>query len=156
MHYIYIHLTDLFKQTNLKIALRATNTTSQQLTGKQTQENPSGTYSLKCNTCNRVYVGQSGRAINIRHKEHIRYIRTNNPTSAYAMHILNTQHEYGNAENTLKLLKSCRKGGRMNCWETFHIQKYFQGNKLIGEQQAFDPNPLFEIAVHSHTNPRTH
>jgi hypothetical protein len=148
-------VTNLFKQTNLKIALRATNTTNQQLTEKQTQKNPSGIYRLKCNTCNKAYIGQSGRAINTRHKEHIRYIRTNNPTSAYATHILNTQHEYGNTDSTLKLLQPCRKGSKMNCWEAFYIQKYFQSNKLIGEQQANDPNPLFEIAVHSHNNLHT-
>jgi hypothetical protein len=37
-------VTNLFKQTNLRIALRATNTTYQQLTEKPTQNNPSGIY----------------------------------------------------------------------------------------------------------------
>jgi hypothetical protein len=49
-----------------------------------------------------VYVGQSGWAINVRHKEHIRYVRTNNPKSAYATHILENMHEYGTKENTLQ------------------------------------------------------
>jgi len=31
------------------------------------------------------------------------YIRQNNPTSAYAMHILNNRHEFGPAEETLTL-----------------------------------------------------
>jgi len=57
----------------------------------------------------KAYVGQSGRSINIRHKEHIRDIRTNNPQSAYAMHVLQNRHEYGTIENTLQLLKTCRK-----------------------------------------------
>ena len=69
-------ITNLFKQTNLKVAFRATNTIQQQLTEKQTCKDPCGIYKLKCNTCNGVYVGQSGRAINVRYKEHIRYIRT--------------------------------------------------------------------------------
>ena len=42
-----------------------------------------------------MYIGQSGRPITMRHKEHVRYVRTNNPISAYAQHILNNQHEYG-------------------------------------------------------------
>jgi hypothetical protein len=49
-------VTNLFKQSNLRIALRATNTTYQQLTEKLTQNNPSGIYKLKCNTCNRAYI----------------------------------------------------------------------------------------------------
>jgi hypothetical protein len=50
-------VTNLFKQSNLRITLRTTNTTYQQLTDKPTQNNPSGIYELKCNTCNRAYIG---------------------------------------------------------------------------------------------------
>jgi hypothetical protein len=60
--------------------------------------NPSGVYEIKCNTCSKNYVGQSGRPIATRHKEHKRYIKTNNPGSAYATHILNNRHEYGTAK----------------------------------------------------------
>jgi hypothetical protein len=42
----------------------------------------------------------------------VRYVRTNNPTSACALHILNDQHDYGTAEVTLELLKSCQKTPR--------------------------------------------
>jgi hypothetical protein len=139
-------VTNLFKQSNLRIALCATNTTYQQLTEKPTQNNPSGTYKLKCNTCNKAYIGQSGRSIAIRHKEHARYICTNNPTSAYALHILNNRHDYGTAEETSELLKSCHKGTCMNCWETFNMQLFHQHGTLINEQQVNDFNPLYEMA----------
>ena len=66
----------LFKQTNLKVAFRAVNTIQQQLSDKQVYNNPSGIYKLKCSTCNRAYVGQSGGAINIMYKEHIGCKRT--------------------------------------------------------------------------------
>jgi hypothetical protein len=78
----------------------------------------------------------------IRHREHLCYIRNNNPTSAYAMHILNNRHEFGTAEETLKLIKPCNKGTRMNCWQTF-MQMYHKHNILIAEQQVTDTNPLF-------------
>jgi uncharacterized protein YecT (DUF1311 family) len=112
----------LFKQTNLKIAFRATNTIQQQLSEKQECRNPSRIYKLKFNTCDEVYIGQSDRAINVRYKEHIRYIRTNNSTSAYAAHILQNRHECGTAADTLQLLKACWEGTQMNCWEAFYIQ----------------------------------
>jgi len=51
----------------------------------------------------------AGISMTIRHKEHIRYIRTNNPTSPYAMHILNNRYEYGRVDETLKLLQPCNK-----------------------------------------------
>ena len=83
----------------------------------------------------------------MRHKEHIRYVRTNNP-SAYALHILNNKHEYGNgnASETLELLKPCHKCTCMNCWETFYIQAFQQHKTLITEQQLNDINPLYELA----------
>jgi hypothetical protein len=48
------------------------------------------------------YVGQSGRTITTRHKEHIRYVKNNYPASTYAVHLLNNKHEYGTTENTLQ------------------------------------------------------
>ena len=102
-------LINLFNNTEVRITFKATNTIYQQLADKIQNKNPSGIYEVKCNTCNKKYVGQSGRLITIRHKEHIRYIRSNNTTSAYAAHILNNRHEYGTAENTLKLIHACRK-----------------------------------------------
>jgi len=87
----------------------------QQLTDKPVNTNLSRIYKLKCNTCNNAYIGQPGRSITIRHKEHTRYIKTNNLISVYALHRLNNRHEYGTAEETLELLKPCNKGTRMNC-----------------------------------------
>jgi hypothetical protein len=112
----------------LNIALRATNTIHQQLTGKivKTSTNSSGVYKLKCNACNSSYVAQSGRSIATRYKEHTRYIKTNNPISAYALHILNNRHEYGTAEETLELLKPYNKGTKMNCWDSFYMQAFHQ------------------------------
>jgi hypothetical protein len=91
-------------------------------------------------------IGQSGRSTAVRHKEHVRYIRTNNPTSDYALHILNNKHDFGTAEEILTLLKSCHNGTRMNCWETFYMQLFHQNGTLINEQQVSDINPLYEIA----------
>ena len=133
-------------RTNIKIAFRPTNTIYQQLAYKNINPNPSGIYQLKCNTCNNAYVGQSGRSITVRHKEHIRYIRNNNPKSAYATHILDYRHEFGPAEETLKLLKPCSKGEIMNCWETLYKQLHRKLNILISEQQVTEFNALYGLA----------
>jgi len=127
---------NLFKNTNINIAFGANNTIHQQLAQKSDNTNPSSIYKIKCNTCNRAYVGQSGRPITIRHEEHIRYIKTNNPASAYATHILINRHEYGAANDTLKLIQPCRKSIKMNHCESIYIQIYRQQNRLIREQQV--------------------
>jgi len=116
------------------------------LQGAKVSTYPTGIYQLKCNTCSGAYVGQSGRPITTRHREHLRYIRNNSSTSAYATHILDNRHEFGPAEETLKMLKPCSKGSRMDCWESLFIHLHHRHNILIDEQQANDNNPLFELA----------
>ena len=100
-------VTNLFKRTNINIAFRPTNTIFYRLQCHHPNNRfqDSGIYRIQCNTCNRSYVDQSGRSISVRYKEHMGYIRTNSPNSAYAQHILNHQHEYGPPEQTLHLLK---------------------------------------------------
>jgi len=143
-------IINLFKRTNLKIAFWPTNSIYQQLSNKNKDPNPTGIYQLKCSTCSRTYVGHSGRPITTRHREHLRYIRNNNSTSAYAMHILDNRHEFGLAGETLKLLKPCSKGSRMDCWASLFIHLHHRHNILIAEQQANDTNPLFELVSIPH------
>ena len=112
-------VTNLFNNTEIRIAFKATHTIYQQLAEKTQNKNASGIYEVKCKTCNKKYVGQFGRPITTRHKEHIRYIRSNNTTSAYTAHILNNRHEYGTAENTLKLIHPRRKGQKWITWKTY-------------------------------------
>jgi len=147
-------ITNLFKHSNLNIAFRAANTIQQQLSKKPTNKNPSGIYNLKCNTCNNVYVGQSGRSINVRHKEHIRYIRANNPLSAYALHILQYRYECGTIAETLQPLKTCQNDTRLNCWEALCTQVLHQNKVLITEQEVSDINPLYELVNTTRILPR--
>jgi hypothetical protein len=81
-------ITNLFKNTGLNIAFRPSNTVWHQLQPKQNY-NPntqSGIYQLQCGTCNKLYVGQSGRAIDVRYKEHI----PTDVTIIPLLHTLNT------------------------------------------------------------------
>ena len=104
-------------------------------------------------------IGQTGRPITTRHREHTQYIRIIknyiyiNLNSAYAMHILNNKHEYGTANETLKLPKPCNEGLKMNCWESFYIQLYCQRNRLIKEQLTGDYN---RTTTHSTNRPTFH
>ena len=121
----------------VNIAFRA-NTIYQQLARKTDNINPSGVYEIKCNTCSKNYVGQSGSPIATRHKEHTRYIKTNNPVSAYATHILNNRHEYVTASDILNLNQPCRKSMKMNHWENMYIQIYRQQDQLITNNKSMN------------------
>jgi hypothetical protein len=62
------------------------------------------------------------------------------------MHILDNRHEFGPAEETLKLLKLHTKGTRINCWEALFMHTHYKHNILISEQQVTFTNPLFKLA----------
>jgi len=127
-------ITNIFRDTRIRTAYRATNTTLGMLRNtKRNRDNDSGIYKLTCNTCQGVYIGQTGRTTDTRYKEHVRYIRSNNPQSAYALHILNNRHEYGTKEQIMELIKVCSKGKLMKCWESMYIQEYHRKGHLITE-----------------------
>jgi hypothetical protein len=89
-------ITKLVKNTNIIIAYKTKNTIQNHLLPKIPnidKYNKSGIYKMKCNICQLSYIGQTGRNFKTRYKEHIRSIRTNNPNTKYAQHILDTQHE---------------------------------------------------------------
>ena len=60
---------------------------------------------ITCKNCHKAYVGQTSRNLKSRFRKHTRYIKNNDPRSAYARHILNCRHEYGNINDTMTLLK---------------------------------------------------
>ena len=53
------------------------------------------------------------------------------------------KHEYGNADQTVELLKPCNKGNKMNCWESFYIQIFQHQNTLLDEQKVSNLNPPY-------------
>jgi hypothetical protein len=71
-----------------------------------------------------------GSNLKARYLEHCRYIKTNDPKSAYALHVLNNKHEFGHIISTMTLIKSCRKGSHINILENVYIQDYHQRSIL--------------------------
>jgi hypothetical protein len=67
------------------------------------------------------YVGQIGRALYTRYKEHIQGIRNNNSNSGYSNQILNTGHTYGSITDTLNIIKTEKRGKHLNTLEKYHI-----------------------------------
>ena len=85
-------------------------------------------------------------SLNIQFQEHIRYIRNNNPQSAYALHILQKQHEYGQMNSIMTLLKSLNNPSLLIPFEQYYIQFLHRKGKLIPEQ-----NPVSLIFLQSVT-----
>jgi len=115
----------------------------------------SGIYALTCKICRHKYIGQTSRELKQRYQEHTRYIRNNNPQSAFALHILDNKHEYGTIEETMELVKPIKNKRQLIPFEQFYIQKDHQENKLITEQQPGEHNPLIQLAIDTTNTSRT-
>jgi len=97
-----------------------------------------------------TYVGQTSWNLQTHYKEHIRYVRNNNPQLAYALHILQNRHEYGPMNKTMRLLKQVNKTASLIPYERLYIQTLHQAGKLIPQQYPGDPNPLFQAVIIPH------
>ena len=102
-------VTNIFRNTDVKIAFKCRSTIANPVKLSKNHNTPPhnkwGIYQLTCNKCHLSYVGQTSRSLSIRFQEHIRYIKNNNRPSANAQHILQSQHEYGQMNSIMTLLK---------------------------------------------------
>jgi len=144
-------VTNIFKNTNVRIAFRCRNTIAKIIRPPKDHDIPPhkkwGIYQIKCNTCGRSYVGQTGLSLNVRFQEHIRYIRNNNPQSAYAQHILQNQHEYIQMNSIITLLKPLNNPNLLIPYEQYYIQTLYWENKLVPEQYPGETNPLLQMVI---------
>jgi len=82
----------------------------------------------------------------IRFQEHIRYM-SNNPQSAFAQHILQNQHEYGQMSSIMTLLKPLSSPSMLIPYQQYCIQTLHHEDKPIPEQYPGELNPLFQTAI---------
>jgi len=108
-----------------------------------------GIYQLTCNTCNLSCLGQTKGNVKIRFQEYIRCISSNLPQSAFAQHILQNQHEYGQIISIMTSLKPLSSPGMLLPYEQYYIQIVHQEGNLIPEQYSGETNPLFQTAINT-------
>jgi hypothetical protein len=142
-------ITKLFRDTHIQIAFRTQNTIENILKYKTKTDiyNKSGIYQMKCMECPKKYVGQTGRTFNIRYKEHIHDIRSNNGNTGYANHILNTGHTYGTITDTMEIITTGKKGKHLNKLERYYIYKTNKENIQMNNTHIETYNPIFQ-AIH--------
>jgi len=81
--------------------------------------------------------------------QHFLNITNNNPQSAYALHILNNQHEYGPMEKTMTLLKPIKNTSLLTPYEQFFIQAFHKSGRLVSKQNPGEPNLLLQMAINT-------
>lgn len=82
----------------------------------------SGIYSIDCDYCDKIYIGQSRRAIGERFKEHLAHIKWGRPEkSAVAQHAFDENHTF--REHNLKLVEVVQDRRKLDVIESITILK---------------------------------
>jgi Zn-dependent peptidase ImmA (M78 family) len=97
---------------------------------------------MKCLACPLKYIGQTGRTVSIRYKEHIQAIRNNNSNLGYSNYILNTGHTYGTITDTVGVVRTGRKTRYL---EKYCIYKISRNNLHMNDIYINTYNRIFQM-----------
>lgn len=105
--------------------------------GKSDRLSNSGIYQLSCNSCDVIYIGQSGRSIHTRMKEHMADIAHARTSTGFSTHCLETGHSMDS--NRVELLHKADKGRMLTLLEGLEIKKaLFNGKNLSNLQKELN------------------
>ena len=114
----------------------------------------SGVYSLKCDDCSAVYIGQSGRKISTRIKEHVSSVEKYKHTditetnSAFASHLLSSSHNFS-PNIGAEVLHVCPKSKKLDLLERMEITRAKKSPVLVCVNDVFnfEPHLIFNNLV---------
>ena len=69
-------------------------------------------YQFNCSTCNKKYVGQTGRPFHIRFREHYNDYKHMYNKSKFAQHLLNEGHDFDPMEDIMDAIQFAKKKGK--------------------------------------------
>ena len=104
-------------------------------------------YQLKCPTCHKKYVGQTGRPFHVRFREHYRDYKYANNKSKFAQHVIEEGHAFGPINYIVDTLHIANKGMMLDNLERFYIYKETQLGTQINDKLTVWSNPIFEALI---------
>lgn len=142
----------LFQDTRVKIACPTQNTIRNTLRPQAQRDkySRSGVHQKKRLDCPLKCIGKTERTFNVRYKEHIHDIRSNNRNSVYSSHIPNTG-TYGPICDTMDVITTGRKGKYLNTLGRYHVYRISKDNLHMNDTYNDIHYPIFEILHELHT-----
>lgn len=135
-------LVKVLKRHNINLIFKNNNNIKSLLVKNKDLNPPtnnSGVYKLTCN-CGKCYIGQTGRSISTRVKEHLRDLKSITPSSSFAQHLIYENHDY-NKDNFLNILHFHNKGIILDNLENYEILSHIS-NRGIDNILNDQTNPI--------------
>lgn len=134
------------RRHNIELVTTTTSTLKSEICNykdRHPQHENSGIYSIGCNDCDQIYIGQTRRRIEKRVKEHIRYTKNGQvEKSGVAEHM--QQHRHTIDTNNIKVIRTVRNDYHLDAFESLHIS-----NSIVPLMNKEDPplnSPLFYLS----------
>lgn len=135
----------LLKKQNFKVAYRTNNklgTLIKNNKNKTGKNQKCGVYKLKCGSCSKIYIGQTGRSFGKRIKEHKTSFNKKHSNSHYAIHLNSEQHNF---DENFEILHLENKSKKLNLLESMEINKCKRLNVLLNDQLDLNNSPLLNL-----------
>lgn len=115
---------------------------------KTDKNKKSGVYKLSCEECNSCYIGQTGRAFNIRYNEHLKSFENRKNNSNFANHFLEVNHSFPSIDK-LEVLHYSTKSRKLNLLESIEIYKHWKNPNitLLNDQLDLGNSILFTALI---------
>ena len=131
------NLKNWAKKYNLEIAFKYNNTTGRTMISNHPKsKQQAGIYSIKCNSCPLIYIGQTGRDVATRAREHFLDVRRGNEKSSFFQHVNTTNHSID--FTSAKLIHNCDNHNNRKIIESTLISQLDNFNISPG-QNKFGP-----------------
>ena len=144
-------LIPVCRKLDFNIGFKYTSTIKNVLGKINASGSNAGVYKILCKDCNSVYIGETGRDLATRIKEHKYAIRTANDNNAIFRHVRDQSHRV-DWDNSALIYK-CNDYKKRKIIESFCIKKYNNYNLCEG---TFQLDPLMYIlAERSLPTPRS-
>ena len=118
-------LKPILKKHDLQLAYKSSNNLCNYLSNnkqKVTYLEKSGVYKLTCGNCDKIYIGQCGRSLMERYKEH-----ANTNRSSMSAHLIENNHKI--SLTNMSLLHNVNKSRKLNLLEEMEIMRYLKSEK---------------------------
>lgn len=147
-------ISKVLKKHNINVAFSTSNNMSSLLKPRDRRpvplENKPGVYRLDCGSCDKFYIGQTGRSFGIRFKEHLPKKHGSAAScSNYARHLSDEKHEYVSFKAICKPLHVCEKGPYMSTLEEYEIYRAYKlhSNNILNDKLCFTTNTLYDLCM---------
>ena len=119
-------LSKMFKKFDFKLVFSNNNNIKTLLGNPKDKielNEKSGIYKINCSNCDKSYIGQTRRSINIRFKEHMAHLKYNRVDKSSVAHHMTTLN-HATDINNLKLIKTCNNNNNLDAAESLEILRH--------------------------------